>query len=220
MTQRPFTALFFVASIALLSFVLMSRNAMSEQQKQPATLRQPTTNERTITLGAGCFWCVEAVFNRIEGVRTATSGYMGGQREDPTYEDVTSRNSGEVEVVHIIYDPNVISLSSILDYFWQLHDPTQANGQGNDIGPQYLSRIFTSAKDDVAIAKKSLAKAQMKFSKPIATKILPATTFYPAEQYHQNYYTQNRSKNPYCPAVITPKMKKLGLDNKPDITEE
>lgn len=198
------------------TMILFTQNtAMSEEQKKPAAMPVVAKGHEQITLGAGCFWCVEAIFNRLDGVVSATSGYMGGSNPKPSYEDVIRRNTGEVEVVHIVYDPKKISTETILEWFWKAHDPTQADGQGADRGPQYLSTIFCASEKQQKIALAAKLKAQKAFKKPIATSIKMAKKFHPAEVYHQDYYRLNKS-NPYCRAVITPKMNKLKLEDKPD----
>lgn len=205
-----------VSVCAILILFAIQHIAMSQENNKPAAQPEVKEGQEVITFGAGCFWCVEAVYNRLEGVASATSGYMGGTAKNPTYEDVIKNNTGEVEVVHVVYDPKKISAEKLLEWFWQLHDPTQKNGQGGDIGPQYLSTIFYHSKEQKEAAIKSMGEAQKKFDKPIATRILEAQKFHPAEVYHQDYYRLNKNKNPYCRAVITPKMEKLKLENKPD----
>ena len=195
----------------------MNNTAMSDEQKKPAPAPKVEVGQEQITLGAGCFWCVEPVYQRIAGVISSTSGYMGGTRENPTYEDVIRRNTGEVEVVKVVFDPKKISREEVLKWFWKLHDPTQADGQGNDRGPQYLSTIFYDTDEQKLAVEKSKKVAQAEFKKPIATLIKKAGIFYPAEVYHQDYYRLNKNKNPYCRAIIAPKMKKLKLEDKPDV---
>lgn len=187
---------------------------MRDEQNKPAA--EPVVVEGTeqITLGAGCFWCIEAIYNRLDGVLSSTSGYMGGTRENPTYEDVIRRNTGEVEVLNVVFDPKKISREQVLDFFWRLHDPTQADGQGGDIGPQYLSTIFYHSDAQKETAQKSKDEAESRLIKPIATLIKKAEKFYPAENYHQDYYRLNKDKNPYCRLIITPKLEKLMLNNK------
>lgn len=170
-------------------------------------------NLETITFGAGCFWCVEAVFQRLDGVQTAVSGYMGGHVENPTYTAVCTGQTGHAEVVQLKFDPTVTSLETLVDFFWEAHDPTTLNRQGADIGTQYRSAIYYENEQQRAVAEASMAKANASgdFSSKIVTEITPASTFYPAEDYHQEYYELNKSY-PYCRAVITPKLKKLGLE--------
>lgn len=207
----------FIAILAITGTMILfsPNNAMSEEEKKPAPMPVVAEGHKEITLGAGCFWCVEAIFNRLDGVISATSGYMGGTNPNPTYDDVIHNNTGEVEVVHVVYDPKKISTETILAWFWKAHDPTQANGQGADIGPQYLSTIFCKDEQQTKAAMESKAKAQKDFKKPIATTIKMAKKFHPAELYHQNFYRNNKN-NGYCRAVIAPKMDKLNLEDKPD----
>ncbi len=201
----------------LVLYFSLNNNAMSDEQKKPAAMPVVAAGHEEITLGAGCFWCVEAVYNRLEGVISSTSGYMGGTRENPKYEDVIQRNTGEVEVVKVVFDPKKISREQVIKWFWELHDPTQADGQGGDVGPQYLSTIFYHSDEQKTSVEKSKNEAQTKFKKTIATQIKKAEKFYPAEVYHQDYYRLSKNKNPYCRAVITPKLEKLKLEDKPDV---
>jgi peptide-methionine (S)-S-oxide reductase len=166
------------------------------------------------TLGGGCFWCVEAVMEQVDGVESAVSGYMGGHVENPTYQQVCSGRSGHAEVVQVTFDPEKVSYEEILKWFWQAHDPTQLNRQGNDVGPQYRSVIFYHSDQQREIAEKSKAAvdASGAFSKPLVTEISKADTFYEAEPYHQEYYFSNKSA-PYCQFVIRPKLEKLKLDH-------
>ena len=168
---------------------------------------------QTITLGGGCYWCVEAVFQQLDGVISSTSGFMGGHVADPTYAEVCEGTTGHIEVIQVVYDPEKISTKEILNWFWKAHDPTNPLGQGADIGERYTSHIFYHTPEQKEIAEASKKEAQKDFEKPIVTKIREATTFYKAKEDHQDYYAQNKNKNPYCPAVITPKLKKLGLEH-------
>ena len=201
------------------SLFFFSNNTAMSEDKTPAKAPVVAPEHQQITLGAGCFWCTEAVYNRLDGVISSTSGYMGGTRANPTYNDVISNNTGEVEVVTVVYDPKKISTEKILEWFWALHDPTQVDGQGADIGPQYLSAIFCHTDEQKKVAEKSKTSAQKDHKKPIATSIKKATKFHPAEVYHQDYYRLNKNQNPYCRLVITPKMEKLKLENKKDVGE-
>lgn len=168
----------------------------------------------TITLGGGCFWCVEAVVERLEGVVEAVSGYMGGHVENPTYEQVCTKTTGHAEVIRVSFDPAKITLEEILDVFWQAHDPTTLNRQGADVGPQYRSVVFYHAPEQRNIATQSKAKldASGKYASPAVTEIAEASKFWEAEDYHQNYYDLNKDRNPYCRVVISPKLKKLGME--------
>ena len=201
-------------------FLFTQNNVMSEEQDQtPAPAPVVAEGHKQITFGAGCFWCVEAVFHRLEGVISATSGYMGGSHPKPSYKQVIYENTGEIEVVHVVYDPKKISTEALLEWFWKSHYPTQANGQGNDIGPQYLSYIFAHSDEDLKTSEASKKKAQTNYEAPIATKIVKAATFFPAEVYHQDYYHLNGTKDPYCRAVITPKLEKINLADKPKLAK-
>jgi len=165
------------------------------------------------TLGAGCFWCVEAVFQRIDGVVSVFTGYAGGESENPTYDEVCRGSTGHAEVAQIAFDPVKVSFEKILDVFWHSHDPTTLNRQGADIGTQYRSAIFThdDGQREIAEQSKAAAEASGLFNDPIMTEITPLEKFYAAESYHQDYYDRNPNA-PYCRVVIAPKLKKLGLD--------
>jgi peptide-methionine (S)-S-oxide reductase len=139
------------------------------------------------TFGAGCFWGVEAEFRRLQGVTATAAGYAGGGLDNPTYEQVCSNTTGHAEVVQVDFDPEVISYEELVDHFWRLHDPTQVNRQGPDIGTQYRSVIFTHDDEQAAVASASRERAQQSSSRPIATQIVPAAAFWPAEEYHQRY---------------------------------
>jgi peptide-methionine (S)-S-oxide reductase len=164
-----------------------------------------------ITLGAGCFWCTEAVFQQIPGVLSVTSGYMGGDTKNPTYDDICTGQTAHAEVARVVFDTQKTSLAKILEVFWKAHDPTTLNRQGADEGTQYRSAIFYNSDAQKQIAENSRAEAAKIFSRPIVTEITPAGEFYAAENYHQDYYRLNKIANPYCRVVITPKLKKLGL---------
>ena len=163
------------------------------------------------TFGAGCFWCVEAVFERLDGVKSVVAGYAGGTKANPTYEEVCTGKTGHAEVAQIAFDPDVISYETLLDWLWKSHDPTTLNRQGADAGTQYRSVIFYHDEKQKAAAEKSKADAQQMFKNPIVTEIQPLTKFYEAENYHQDYY-KNNSNAPYCTFVIRPKLKKLNLE--------
>ena len=162
-----------------------------------------------ITLGAGCFWCIESAFNEVEGILSAVSGYMGGHTINPTYKEVCSGLTGHNEVVQVTYDPALIELDTILKLYWTLHDPTTPNRQGNDVGTQYRSGIYYYQDRQIPIIEKSIEKvAKELWEDPITTEVLPATIFYQAESYHQNYYKNNPNQG-YCAYIITPKMAKF-----------
>lgn len=162
-----------------------------------------------VTLAGGCFWCIEPVFHWLRGVESAVSGYMGGHTENPTYEDICNGDTGHAEVVQITYDPDAIAFRDLLDVFFTLHDPTQLNRQGNDVGTQYRSAIFWHTPEQKAEADAVIAgmNASKQFGAPIVTELTEATTFYPAEAYHQRYFEQNPHQ-PYCQFVVAPKVAK------------
>lgn len=173
----------------------------------------PKEGTEVATLGAGCFWCIEAVFEQLDGVLEVRSGYMGGHVENPTYEQVCSETTGHAEVVQVTFDPEKITFKELLVSFWKLHDPTTLNRQGSDVGPQYRSAIFyhSEAQREAAEgSKKKLDEAKVYFD-PVVTEITPASTFYPAEDYHQDFYRNNK-RHGYCRMVIAPKLEKLGLE--------
>jgi peptide-methionine (S)-S-oxide reductase len=173
----------------------------------------------TATLGGGCFWCVEAVFQDVNGVQQVVSGYAGGTVDNPTYQQVCSGTTGHAEVVQITFDPAIISFADILYIFWRIHDPTTLNRQGADVGTQYRSAIFYHNDEQKAIAEKSKQKADTSGLWPnaIVTEILPLTHFYEAEGYHQNYYRLNPNQ-PYCRMVIDPKLKKFKKEFRDKLT--
>ena len=173
---------------------------------------QPTSSSQldTITLGAGCFWCVEAVFLELKGVVSVTSGYMGGHVKNPSYKEVCTGRTGHAEVAQVVFDPSVISLDELLEVFWMTHDPTTLNRQGADVGTQYRSAVFYHREEQGELArryKEELDKSGA-FPAPIVTEITPATEYYVAEDYHQNYYALNGEQG-YCRMVIRPKLDKF-----------
>jgi len=163
------------------------------------------------TFGAGCFWCVEAVFERLNGVQSVVSGYSGGTKRNPTYEEVCTGTTGHAEVAQITFDPMKITYEQLLDLFWKSHDPTTPNRQGADVGEQYRSAIFYHDEEQRNAAEQSKLKAQKMFDRPIVTAIQALKEFYPAENYHQDYY-RNNPNAPYCKIVIAPKVHKLKME--------
>jgi peptide-methionine (S)-S-oxide reductase len=163
------------------------------------------------TLGAGCFWCVEAVFERLEGVQSVVSGYSGGTKRNPTYEEVCRGTTGHAEVAQITFDPMKITYEQLLEMFWKSHDPTTLNRQGADVGGQYRSVIFYHDERQREAAERLKLQAQNMFDGPIVTEVKPLKEFYPAENYHQDYY-RNNPNAPYCRLVITPKLHKLKME--------
>lgn len=166
------------------------------------------TRADSLVLGGGCFWCTEAAYEIKPGVTAVTSGYAGGTLENPTYKQVTEQNTGHAEVIKIDYDPAKVSLDQLLAFFWKIHDPTQVGGQGADQGPHYRSIILYANEAQKAAAEKSRAEAAKTWSKPLTTEIVPLTKFWPAEDYHQDYYAKNPTAG-YCRVVIKPKLDKL-----------
>ncbi len=164
----------------------------------------------TATLAGGCFWCTEAVFKRLKGVESVVSGYAASQVANPSYKMVCTGRTGAAEAIQVTYDPALISFATLLEVFWHVHDPTTLNRQGNDSGTQYRSGVYyhNDAQKEVALASKAALDSSKTYSKPAVTEIVPFTNFYPAEDYHNDYYDQNRSA-PYCMVVIDPKVKKL-----------
>ncbi len=187
----------FVIAAMLLSLQAMTQNKTSDMMEKA-------------TLGAGCFWCVEAIFERLKGVDEAISGYSGGDIVNPSYREVSSGNTGHAEVVQVFFDPDVISYKEILEVYWKTHDPTQLNRQGADVGPQYRSVIFYHNEEQRKTAEKykqELDKANI-WDDPIVTAIEPFKNFFKAEEYHQEYYENNKNQG-YCQFVITPKLEKF-----------
>ncbi len=192
----------------------MAAEIASESKNPEPTAHKPTKLE-TATFAEGCFWCSEAVFQRLRGVKSVVSGYSGGDVANPTYEQVCSGRTGHAEVVQITYDPSQISFDDLLKVFWQTHDPTTLNQQGNDVGTQYRSAIFYHNDEQHRIAeqyKKQLDKSGV-FKSPIVTEIMPFKSFYSAEKYHQDYFNANPS-NRYCQFVIRPKVEKFNKEFK------
>ncbi|NCI50084.1 peptide-methionine (S)-S-oxide reductase MsrA [Sediminibacterium roseum] len=188
--------------------------AQSKTDKKLATMNNEKipagVKTETAVFGEGCFWCTEAFFQRLEGVYKVESGYGGGHVENPTYEQVCDKNTGHVELARIVYDPAKITYDELLEVFWKTHDPTTYEQQGADIGPQYKSVVFymnDEQKQKAEHYKAELGKSGA-WSKPIVTEIQPFKNFYPAEQYHQNYYNDNQGQS-YCRFVIAPKLEKF-----------
>lgn len=176
------------------------------------TTTPPAGNETVqyITLGAGCFWCVEAIFQNLNGVLSVKSGYSGGHIRNPSYKEVCRETTGHAEVVQVAYDPRVVSTAEILEVFWKTHDPTTLNRQGNDSGTQYRSAVFYHTEEQKQAAEFYKAKLDESgvFSSPIVTEITAFTNFFPAEDYHQNYFNENGEQG-YCQVVIRPKVEKF-----------
>ncbi len=204
-------------SILLLLGILPVACASADKTEKKETIITETIMENqlpenldTATFGNGCFWCTEAIFQNLKGVYSAVSGYAGGHVKNPTYKDVCAGITGHAEVLQIVYDPKIISFEDLLEVFWQTHDPTTLNRQGNDIGTQYRSSVFYHNEQQKQLAenyKKKLDDSGA-FSKSIVTEIVPFTEFYRAENYHQDYFSLNGTE-PYCTYVIQPKVEKF-----------
>jgi peptide-methionine (S)-S-oxide reductase len=201
-----------IQMVVLTALLLPATFAYSAARADEGALKENTMDRsgNVATLGGGCFWCLEAVYERIEGVNSVISGYAGGTTVDPTYEEVCSGRTGHAEVVRIEYDPERISYEEILDIFWKAHDPTTLNRQGADTGTQYRSIILYHDEMQKRAAEKSIKEAGPLFDGPIVTEIRPLERFYPAEEYHQDYFDRNRLAG-YCMIVIQPKLKKMKL---------
>jgi peptide-methionine (S)-S-oxide reductase len=195
--------------------VLLGAGACAGRQPHASTHTQErdsmtTATPDTATFAAGCFWCIEAVFQQLDGVLSVTPGYTGGTVPHPTYEAVCTGSTGHAEAARVIFDPKKIGYEKLLEVFWTAHDPTTLNRQGNDVGTQYRSAIFYHNEGQKALAEKYKTKleASHAFDAPIVTEIVPLTIFYQAEGYHENYYNENPNK-PYCMFVIAPKVEKI-----------
>lgn len=184
--------------------------AAAAQAMEPAA-PPPAANTREVaTLGAGCFWCIEAVLLRVDGVLAVVSGYTGGELEHPTYEQICTGQTGHAEVVRVEFDPARLPYTRLLEIFFAVHDPTTLNRQGNDIGTQYRSAIYYHSEAQRAAALQAILRAQVEHRQPIVTEVTAAPKFWPAEDYHQDYFRKNPD-NRYCRVMIPPKLKKLGL---------
>jgi peptide-methionine (S)-S-oxide reductase len=197
-----------IAALAIVMSAACRPNSTVVDHTSMKPAPQPNSPTELATLGGGCFWCTEAIFQMLPGVKSVTSGYAGGTVANPTYEQVCSGNTGHAEVIQIAFDPTTISYEAILKTFWDAHDPTTLNRQGNDAGTQYRSIILYHDARQKELAEKSKAAAQAHFSDPIVTEIVPLQKFYAGEGYHQNYYRANPNQG-YCRAVIRPKVEKF-----------
>lgn len=209
--------------LLVLSFI----SCQSDRQMKPEINKEKIQNSmekgnEIATFAGGCFWCTEAVFLNLKGVESVTSGYIGGKTLDPTYKDICTGETGHAEAIQIVFDPNVVTFGELLEIFFATHDPTTINRQGADVGTQYRSEVFYHNEEQKTITEEYiqllLTDATFGFGKRIVTKISSATVFYPAEEYHQNYYNQNTSQG-YCSFVITPKIEKLKSQFKSKLKE-
>ncbi len=198
--------------LSLLLLCVAAVSAFAANDKKPMKDSAATDSgkaKETITMGGGCFWCMEAVFQRLKGVKKVVSGFAGGTVANPSYKAVCTGETGHAEVVQIEFDPTVLPLEKLLEVFFAAHDPTTLNRQGHDSGTQYRSVLFYENDQQKEAMEKAKQKAQGDFKDPIVTEIVPFKAFYTAEGYHQNYYNQNADSNPYCAVVIRPKLQKL-----------
>lgn len=196
----------FILAAALLT-ASFNTNAAEKVNTEPA---KPTaTANQKIVVGGGCYWCVEAVFQRLEGVKALKSGFSGGHVKNPTYEQVCEHNTGHAEVVQIEFDPAVLTLDKLLDVFFVSHDPTTLNRQGNDVGDSYRSVIYYANEEQKKAAEAAKVRAKSEWKDPIVTEISAFKEFYAAQEDHQNYYNLNKNRNPYCSRIIAPKLNKL-----------
>lgn len=207
-----------VLFISVVSFMGLSscaqKNNKSNTKKDPKVMTTANTstplNMDTATFGTGCFWCTEAIFQQVEGVIKVSSGYSGGYSENPTYKEVCTGTTGHAECLNIVYDPAKVSFDELLEMFWQVHDPTTLNRQGADVGTQYRSVVFFHNEEQKANVEKYKAELDKSgaWDNPVVTTLEPFTKFYPAEDYHQNYYNDNKGEG-YCQFVIRPKVEKF-----------
>ena len=208
---------FWLAAIAgaatLLSCAQNNNQSLKMNTTKTSEKAEPTIigNADTATLGTGCFWCTEAIFDQLDGVISVTSGYSGGSTANPSYKEVTTGETGHAECVQIVYDTSKLTFDELLEVFWQVHDPTTLNRQGGDVGTQYRSVIFYRNDEQKQKAEKYKTELDKSgaFDKPIVTTLEPFSKFYKAENYHQEYYELNKNSNPYCSIVIQPKLEKF-----------
>jgi len=200
---KPTLTVFIVSAFILLAIAANGQGKLTKGNMK-------TSKYEMVTLGSGCFWCTEAIYSRVNGVISATSGYSGGHTENPTYNEVCTGETGHAEVVQVVYDPTVIPFAEILEIYFKTHNPTTLNRQGGDIGTQYRSVIFYHTDEQKRVAeevKEMLGKSGI-WNEPVVTSIEPFTNFYKAESYHQDYF-ENNSNQPYCQMVINPKVEKF-----------
>lgn len=190
----------------LLTLATCSAPLVAAEKPMP---EKSSSAAQRVTFGGGCFWCLEAVFQRLKGVKSVASGYAGGNVPNPTYEAVCGGRTGHAEVVQLAFDPKEVTFDKLLEVFWAAHDPTTPNRQGADEGPQYRSILLYENDTQKAAAEKSKQRAQSEFKDPIVTEIAPLKAFYKAEAHHQNFYNENANRSSYCAVVIRPKLQKL-----------
>lgn len=207
--RTPLFAGLAVAAAVALNAIFPMAPLSAEDTQTESKAEAMSANSDKIILAGGCFWCTEAVFERLEGVTKVVSGYAGGPEKNPTYKQVSAGATGHTEVIEVTFDTSKVSLEKVLETFWAAHDPTQVDRQGPDWGKQYRSAIYYYGDEQKAVIDKSLAVAKTQFDKPIATEIKPAEEFWPAEEYHQNFYEKNPRGVPYIEGVLLPKLEKL-----------
>ena len=205
--MKTLSVYFSIASLVILGCFANNKYSVNSSQN----IQESSEKGTEAILGGGCFWCTEAVFEKINGVTEVVSGYAGGKSENPTYKEICTGKSGHAEVIRIIFDPAKISFAKILDIFGLCHDPTTLNRQGADVGTQYRSTIMYLSDEQKKIAEDWKKKLSNKFADPVVTEIVKAPMFYRAEEYHQDYYRKNPNQG-YCSYVIRPKLKKLNLE--------
>lgn len=199
-------------SMLFLTYILYGCNEQKGQwSESEKTNKMQIENIEKATFGGGCFWCVEAVFDQLKGVHSVISGYAGGHVENPTYKQVCEGKTGHAEVIQVEFDPEVISFDELLEVFWTVHDPTQLNRQGNDVGTQYRSIILYENQEQKLVAEHSILafEASEMYEGNFTTELVPLEKFYTAEDHHQNYYENNSETNPYCSIVVKPKIDKF-----------
>jgi peptide-methionine (S)-S-oxide reductase len=201
--KKPFTVLFAAMSTA---FGLSASD--NPTAAAPAAAEAPAAKLESAIIGGGCFWCVEAQYKMLKGVKKVVSGYAGGHVKNPTYKQICEGDTGHAEVIRVDYDPAEITFRDVIDLFWDAHDPTTLNRQGNDVGPQYRSIILYTSEEQKKISEESKVNAEKIIGKPLVTEIVPLEIFYPAEDYHQDYFTNNPYQG-YCQAVVRPKVSKF-----------
>lgn len=211
-------AIFYILAISLVGLNACAQKTKAKADTKPVVFAGPQQKKMnmeqksdTATFANGCFWCTEAIFQDVKGVETVKSGYTDGQTKNPTYKEVCAGTTGHAEALQIVYNPTVISFDELLEIFWKTHDPTTLNRQGNDVGTQYRSGIYYHNEEQKQKAEHYKAELDKSgaWDKPIVTEIKPASIFYPAEDYHQEYFNNNESQNPYCTIVIRPKVDKF-----------
>ena len=197
-------------AVFMLFFYLISCNTSEVESKELIKTNTIQQTMDTITFGAGCFWCVEAIFSDLNGVEKVVSGYAGGSVKNPSYKEVCTGSTSHAEVCQILYNPEIITYQELLEVFWQVHDPTTLNRQGGDVGTQYRSAIFYHNQEQRKVAEefKATLNQEKVYPDPIVTEITAFTNFYPAEDYHQDYFELN-GENPYCKSVVRPKVEKF-----------